>query len=285
MYYRADLLKEAGFNPPTTWDEYLKIAKYFHGKDLNEDGKPDYGSCLSKKPGNVTCWAMWSIAASLLQSHGTQQGAFFDPETMQPLVKNAGFAKAAGMTPQDIVGKTDYEMPWKKEEADFFIECDRTVMETNVPELGIVEPQVQADGQQYWLETSKVPLQDMRGDVMGIIGIFQNITPYKEAEQAAQQASQAKSEFLANMSHELRTPLNGILGYAQILGRSKTVPPKEKDGVNIIYQCGSHLLTLINDILDLSKIEARKLELHPTPLHRNLSGTLSPWGRCGARLC
>ena len=82
-----------------------------------------------------------------------------------------------------------------------------------------------------------------------------------KAKQAADAANQAKSDFLANMSHELRTPLNGILGYAQILERAD-LAPKQKQGVSIIHQCGSHLLTLINDILDLSKIEARKLELH-----------------------
>jgi signal transduction histidine kinase/CheY-like chemotaxis protein len=83
----------------------------------------------------------------------------------------------------------------------------------------------------------------------------------------ANNANQAKSEFLANMSHELRTPLNGILGYAQILGRSNTIHEKERHGINIIHQCGSHLLTLINDILDISKIEARKLELSSKALH------------------
>lgn len=83
------------------------------------------------------------------------------------------------------------------------------------------------------------------------------------SKEVADSANQAKSEFLANMSHELRTPLNGILGYAQILQRDAIASPKHKDGLNIIYQCGSHLLTLINDILDLSKIEARKLELAP----------------------
>ncbi|WP_413198897.1 ATP-binding protein [Nostoc piscinale] len=82
------------------------------------------------------------------------------------------------------------------------------------------------------------------------------------AEEAAKNSSQAKSEFLANMSHELRTPLNGILGYTQILQRTEKLSEKGSKGVGIIYQCGSHLLTLINDILDLSKIEARKLELN-----------------------
>jgi signal transduction histidine kinase/FixJ family two-component response regulator len=89
----------------------------------------------------------------------------------------------------------------------------------------------------------------------------------QEALKIVDTASKAKSEFLANMSHELRTPLNGVLGYAQILQRSKTLTEKEQKGVGIIYQCGTHLLTLIEDILDLSKIEARKMQLNPSEIH------------------
>ena len=88
----------------------------------------------------------------------------------------------------------------------------------------------------------------------------------REARQAADAANRAKSTFLANMSHELRTPLNGILGYAQILQRGKTLGERQMAGLNVIRQSGEHLLTLINDILDLAKIEAGKLELNPTPI-------------------
>ncbi|ACC79935.1 response regulator [Nostoc punctiforme] len=86
-------------------------------------------------------------------------------------------------------------------------------------------------------------------------------------KELADTANRAKSEFLANMSHELRTPLNGILGYAQILQRDKTLTDKQQDGLRIIHQCGSHLLTLINDILDLSKIEAQRMELYKSDFH------------------
>jgi signal transduction histidine kinase/ligand-binding sensor domain-containing protein/DNA-binding NarL/FixJ family response regulator len=89
----------------------------------------------------------------------------------------------------------------------------------------------------------------------------------ESAMQRAEAANQTKSEFLANMSHELRTPLNGILGYAQILQRLPIQNTIQHDGLHVIYESGRHLLMLINDILDLSKIEARKLELHPQRLH------------------
>jgi signal transduction histidine kinase/CheY-like chemotaxis protein len=85
----------------------------------------------------------------------------------------------------------------------------------------------------------------------------------KKAMDLADTANHAKSEFLASMSHELRTPLNGILGYAQILQQSPTLSVHDRRGVDTIDRCGSHLLTLINDVLDLSKIEANKLELNP----------------------
>ncbi len=122
-----------------------------------------------------------------------------------------------------------------------------------------------------WLRVIGNP-RYQEGKVSKVTGSFQDITGRKETElllqqakEAAESANRAKSSFLANMSHELRTPLNGILGYAQLLEREESFSSQQRNSVQIIRRSGEYLLTLLNDILDLSKIEAGRFELFPTP--------------------
>ncbi len=128
-----------------------------------------------------------------------------------------------------------------------------------------------ADGEICWQQWSERAICDDDGRVVELQSVGRDITKRKQAEaklqeakEAAEAANCAKSAFLAHMSHELRTPLNGILGYAQIFNRDPTLSNKHKEGICVIERSGNYLLTLINDILDLSKIEANKIELYPT---------------------
>ena len=114
--------------------------------------------------------------------------------------------------------------------------------------------------------THKFPLRDATGKVYGVGGMAIDISELKQAQRSAEAATQAKSDFLANMSHEIRTPLNGILGFAQILRRDKALTKQQARGLKIIEESGQHLLTLINDILDLTRIEASKVDLVPVDI-------------------
>jgi multiple sugar transport system substrate-binding protein len=94
VYYRTDVAEKLGKKPPRTLDDYLDFAKAANGQDWNGDGKPDYGSCISKKRNAQAYWAIISIAGGLIQTQGTSQGVFFDTKDMKPLVNNEAFATA-----------------------------------------------------------------------------------------------------------------------------------------------------------------------------------------------
>lgn len=94
VYYRTDVLEEAGLAPPQTWEDYLDVASKIHGTDMNGDGEADYGSCIFKKRNAQSYFAIQTFAAPIVQTQGTAQGFHFDNSTMTPLINNAGWKKA-----------------------------------------------------------------------------------------------------------------------------------------------------------------------------------------------
>ena len=127
------------------------------------------------------------------------------------------------------------------------------------------------DGKEIWVEGTADLHKDEAGRPLRMLGAMQNITERKLAEQAmmrarddAEAANVAKSTFLATMSHEIRTPLNGVLGMAQVMA-AEALSPVQRERVQIIQKSGETLLAILNDVLDLSKIEAGKLELETAP--------------------
>ncbi|AFY85245.1 PAS domain S-box protein [Oscillatoria acuminata] len=144
---------------------------------------------------------------------------------------------------------------------------ERNLLENGVP-YSCEEYLPQPDGIHTYY-TVKLILHDLSGQPYGICGITTDISDRKraeiallEAKEAAEAANLTKSAFLANMSHELRTPLNAILGFSQILAQDSSLNPPQREQIAIINSSGEHLLNLINDVLEISKIEAGRSALH-----------------------
>jgi PAS domain S-box-containing protein len=205
---------------------------------------------------------------------------------------NQLFAQDAGKpSPREVEGVTDFELAWR-DMAPAYRQDDEQVIRSGQPKLRYEEPQIGPKGEQIWLRTSKVPLRDASGEVVGVLGTYEDITEQKKTEHAlhaardaAEAASRAKSEFLASMSHELRTPLNAILGFAQLFGLDANLPQETRDNAQEIERAGQHLLSLVSDLIDLARIEAGKLELslEPVPVDAVLSESLAMVGPIAAK--
>lgn len=191
---------------------------------------------------------------------------------------NMNFANYAGFNdPNEIIGKTDYDLPWSKEEADFFVKIDKQVMRSGQAQLNYEETQTLSDGKTRWISTSKIPLMDKsKKSVIGILGWYIDITSYKEMQihidktnetllQYSQQLENSSNKlaqanydmemFTYAVSHDLKSPIRSIVSFTGLILKShcKQLESKIIEKLNIILNSGKNMNNLVHSILNYAK--------------------------------
>ncbi|MHC1743897.1 MAG: ATP-binding protein [Syntrophobacteraceae bacterium] len=178
---------------------------------------------------------------------------------------NQSFARTAGFRdPEELIGRGLEDLRLDESTLQAHRAMDVNVIQTLAPQLERVE-KTASDGRTVHIEIRKIPMHDSKGNLIGILGIHEDITE-KELYYQAREANRAKSEFLARMSHEIRTPMNGVLGMTELL-LGTNLDDHQRDLAETVFRSGESLLRVVNDILDFSKIEAGRIELESAPFN------------------
>lgn len=191
---------------------------------------------------------------------------------------NFNFAKVAGVaSPAEIVGKTDFDLAWEQEEAEFYQKCDRDVINSGKPLFNIEEPQLQADGKKAILLTSKVPLRNANGDVVGILGIYTDITEQRSIESRLRhsQRLEAVGNLANGIAHDFNNILTAIIGYTEFTVADLPNGSQGKRSLNEVLKASNRAKDLIGQILTFGqKIEKQHTPTRVGPVIREASTLL-----------
>jgi PAS domain S-box-containing protein len=167
---------------------------------------------------------------------------------------NINFARALGFNSvEKILGKTDDDLA-TRDLSEHYRKDDKEVIVSGIPKLNIEEEQNFPDGRKLTILTSKVPIFSKDKEIIGVLGIYNDITPLKRAKEKAEAANKAKTEFIMNMSHDIRTPLSGIIGLSSLQANHATSAQEKKYG-EWIHSASEQLLELLNSVIEVTAAE------------------------------
>ncbi len=193
-----------------------------------------------------------------------------DAQQRTSLINKKG-CEVLGFEESELIGRDWFDTVLSREERERSRRVFAALMIQENESVEYVESTVLTkDGRPLTIAWQNTVLADINGKPLGTLSSGVDITQRKKTEQelrlardAAEVANRAKSTFLANMSHEIRTPLNAILGHCQLMVRDSSITPKQRESVQTINRSGEHLLALINEVLEMSKIESGCIALNP----------------------
>jgi PAS domain S-box-containing protein len=189
---------------------------------------------------------------------------YFKDRESRFLRVSAALATRVGESASELIGKTDADL-FSMPHALAALADERRIMETGEPVIAKLEHEVWRDGRETWASSTKLPMRNARGDIIGTLGVTRDITDLKVAERdleiardVAIESARFKATFLANMSHEIRTPLNAVVGMSGLL-LDTSLTAEQRDFAETVRTSADCLLDIVNDILDFSKLEAGKV--------------------------
>lgn len=174
---------------------------------------------------------------------------------------NRKFCEITGFSNQEVLGENPRILQSGYQGIEFYRELWRTILSGNEWAGELLNKK--KNGEMYWESVRISPLVDNAGNIINFIAIKEDITEKKKileelilAKEHAEESDRLKTAFLANVSHEIRTPMNGILGFAELLKESDLTGEEQQEYIQVIEKSGARMLNIINDIVDISKIEA-----------------------------